>query len=123
MSLRLAPLWWSIGALLIGAVIVLSLVSSGEGVSLFSDKLVHFLTYFLLGFWFISLAAKKRLFMLAGVVLLGGALELLQGMTPQRQPEWLDFLANTSGALLALMIVIVLPVNCFAWIEKRIFET
>ncbi|HEX6929646.1 MAG TPA: VanZ family protein [Gammaproteobacteria bacterium] len=121
MHLRLAPVWWGIGALMVVADIVLSLAPPGEGPALLPDKLVHFMTYFLLGFWFVSLAAPWRSAALAGVILLGGALELLQGFTPARQPEMLDMLANTSGALLAFVIVALFSVNAFAFVERRIF--
>ncbi len=120
MPLRLAPLWWSLGALFVGIDVVLSLAPPGDGSPLLPDKFVHFATYFFLAFWFVSLARRARAVALAGVLLLGGALELLQGLTPMRQPDWLDMLANTSGALLALMIVAFLPVNIFAWFERRL---
>lgn len=119
MPLRLASAWWSIGALLVIAVIVLSLLPPGEGQSLLPDKLVHFATYFILGAWFVSLTSRHGMALL-GVILLGGALELLQGLTPQRQPEWLDLLANTSGALLAAFTVRLLPANLFRWIENQL---
>lgn len=120
MPLRLAHVWWSIGAVLVAVVIILSLAPPGEGAALLPDKLVHFTTYFFLGSWFGSLATRRRLLVLTGVILLGGGLELLQGMTPLRQPEWLDFIANTSGALLALIAVRLLPFNVFAQIERSL---
>ena len=118
MPLRLAWLWWSIGALLVLLDIVLSLAPPGDVAPLVPDKAVHFSTYFLLAFWFVSLAARKRLAAVTAVIALGGVLELLQGLTPARQPEWLDLLANTSGALLALCIVMLLPFNVFAVVER-----
>ena len=121
MPLRLAPLWWSAGALFVAIVVVMSLLPPGEGGALLPDKLVHFMTYLFLGFWFVSLAIRHRAMALAGVIVLGGTLELLQGLTPNRQPEWLDMLANTSGAVLALLLVIVLRVNAFMFVERRIF--
>lgn len=120
MSLRLAHTWWSIGALLVAMVVILSLAPQGDGAALLPDKLVHFATYFFLGFWFVSLAMRRWLLTLAGVILLGGALELLQGLTPQRMPEWLDFIANTSGAVLALIVVRLMPFNIFAQIERSL---
>jgi len=120
MQLSLARLWWSIGVLLVAVDVMLSLAPPGDGAALLPDKLVHFASYFLIGFWFISLAIRHDYLALAGVIALGGMLELLQGMTPTRQPEWLDFVANTAGVLLALVITRALPFNVFAWIERRL---
>ena len=120
MPLRLAHTWWSIGAVLVAVVVILSLAPPGEGTAILPDKVVHFCTYFILGFWFVSLAMRHWLLALTGVIFLGGALELLQGLTPLRQPEWLDFIANTSGALFALIAVHLLPFNVFAQIERSL---
>ena len=118
MPFRLAWLWWSIGTLLVLLDIVLSLAPSGAAAPLVPDKVTHFSTYFLLAFWFVSLVARRRIAAVTPVVALGGVLELLQGLTPARQPEWLDLFANTSGALLALCIVMLLPFNVFAVVER-----
>ena len=120
MPLRLAHAWWGIGAVLVAMVIILSLAPPGKGMAMLPDKLVHFCTYFFLGFWFVSLAARRWLLAFAAVILLGGVLELLQGLTPQRLPEWLDFVANTSGAVLALIFVRLLPFNFFVLLERRL---
>ncbi|MBW3567311.1 MAG: VanZ family protein [Proteobacteria bacterium] len=120
MPLRLAHAWWGIGALMVAIDIALSLAPPGDDAALLPDKLMHFSTYFLLAFWFVSLAPRRRLVALAGVIVLGGTLEVLQGMTPLRQPESLDFLANALGALMAFVIVRRMPVNFFAWLERRL---
>lgn len=118
MPFRLAWLWWSIGTLLVLLDIVLSLAPSGAAAPLVPDKVTHFSTYFLLAFWFVSLAARKRFTAVTAVIALGGVLELLQGLTPARQPEWLDLFANTAGALLAFCTVMLLPFNVFAVVER-----
>ncbi len=120
--LRFAPLWWSIGGVLVAVVATFSLLPPGDGVALLPDKLVHFTAYFMLGTWFVALAAQHPLHALAGVILLGGAIELLQGLTPERQPEWLDFLANALGATLALLVIRALPLNPFRWFESRVLK-
>lgn len=120
MPLRLAHAWWSFGAVLVVMVTFLSLAPPGEGSARLPDKLVHFATYFVLAFWFVSLTPRRWHVAFAGVILLGGVIELLQGLTPQRFPEWLDFLANTSGAILALLVVRLLPVNFFVLLEQRL---
>lgn len=120
MPLRLAHAWWGIGALMLAIDIALSLAPPGGNAALLPDKLMHFITYFLLAFWFVSLVPRYRLVALAGVIALGGALEVLQGMTPLREPEWLDFFANTAGAVLAFGTVQVMPSNFFGWFERRL---
>ena len=59
MPLRLAHTWWSIGAVLVAGVVILSLAPPGEGAAILPDKLVHFATYFFLAFWFVSLAMRR----------------------------------------------------------------
>lgn len=49
-----------------------------------------------------SLAARDAA--LAGVAL-GGMLELLQGLTPYRSPDWADFVADSLGAGLAYLLL------------------
>ena len=120
MPLRLAQAWWGLGGLLIVMDIVLSLAPPGDSAALLPDKLMHFIAYFLLAFWFVSLAPRHRYSALIGVVALSGMLEVLQGMTALRQPELPDFLANTAGAVLAFLVVHWLPVNFFAWLEDRL---
>ena len=64
-----------------------------------SDKLVHFLGYALLTLWWAQLTRRRWTLALA-IVLFSGAIELLQGLTPQRQPELLDLAANSGGVML-----------------------
>ena len=95
---RLAVVWYGIGVMMLLAVAALSLMPvPSTGVN---DKLSHLVTYFLLAGWFALLAAKRAtlIWILAGVAAYGGLLELLQAMTPYRQAEWADLLANSLGA-------------------------
>jgi VanZ family protein len=95
---RLAPVWYGIGAVMLLTVAALSLMPvPSTGVN---DKLSHLVTYFLLAGWFALLAAKRAtlIWVLVGVAAYGGLLELLQAMTPHRQAEWADLLANSLGA-------------------------
>jgi VanZ family protein len=74
------------------------------------DKLLHFLAYFGLAAIAAAAFARRRavLFALLGLVALGGALEILQGLTG-RDAEWLDEAANalgaSAGALAGLLFV------------------
>jgi VanZ family protein len=73
------------------------------------DKLAHLLGYALLMFWWAQLVVQKRWKLAVAVVLFGIAIELLQGLTPERQPDPLDALANVAGALLGWLAARLLP--------------
>ena len=95
---RLIATWYGVGALLLLAVKALSLMPiSNTGVN---DKLSHLVTYFVLAGWFGLLAADRvgLAWAFVAMVAYGGLIELLQAMTPHRQAEWADLLANTAGA-------------------------
>lgn len=72
------------------------------------DKADHFTAYFGLALlaslgWGLR---RSLVFIILGVIALGGALELLQAMVG-RDAEWLDQLANTLGALTGAGLAIV----------------
>jgi VanZ family protein len=82
------------------AVVWLSLTPSPPHIDIDSgDKLGHFMSYFLLMFWFAQLYAR-RVGYAAGFIAMGITLELLQGMLGYRSFERYDILANCAGVLL-----------------------
>ncbi len=103
-SLKLVKAWYFIGALMLLGVAVLSLMPSPDiGVS---DKLSHLVTYFILSGWF-SLLAVNRIslgWIVIGLVGYGMLIELLQGMTVYRYPEWGDVLANGAGVVAGILL-------------------
>jgi len=70
------------------------------------DKFLHLLTYFLLMSWFgcIYLPGKNHLFLGLTLVLIGGGLELIQGLTPFRSMDYRDMISNTLGISLGLLL-------------------
>lgn len=102
--LTLAVAWYVIGATLLLGVAVVSLVPGPDiGVS---DKLSHLVTYFLLAGWF-SLLATNRITLgwtVIALIAYGMLIELLQGMTAYRYPEWGDVLANGVGVLIGILL-------------------
>ncbi len=60
-------------------------------------------------FWWAQLVIQKRWKLAVAVVLFGGVIELLQGLTPDRQPELLDALANIGGVLLGWLAARFVP--------------
>ncbi|MDE2630037.1 MAG: VanZ family protein [Alphaproteobacteria bacterium] len=78
------------------------------------DKALHFTAYFgLAGMATVALGARKRaLWAILGLVLLGGALEILQGFTG-RDPDIYDEVANTLGAIVG---------GCCGWLLVSLLQ-
>ena len=103
-------LWWVGGWLGIVATLALSLMPPTLGdTDSHTDKLVHMAGYAVLMFWWAQLIRFPRWRLALAVVLFGGAIELLQGLTPDRMPDLLDVLANTAGVLLGWFAARRLP--------------
>ncbi len=74
-----------------------------------TDKFVHLAGYALLMFWWAQLVGERRWKLAIAVILFGIAIEGLQGLTPTRQPDLLDVLANTSGVMLGWLAARIFP--------------
>ncbi len=74
-----------------------------------NDKLEHSVAYAALMVWFGGMF-RKSLQVWIGMVLvvLGGVIELLQGLTPTRTPDVLDLAADSIGVLIALALSLTL---------------
>jgi len=107
---------------MVAAVVVLSLipveVDLGEG----GDKVAHFLAYGSLSLWFGMIFAdrSRQLGIAVAFVVLGVALEFLQGLTGYRTFSIADMIANTIGAALGWGLGQTPLRNGLAWIERRI---
>ena len=103
-------IWRGVGWLGVFITLVVSLMlpvlddSSGN-----TDKLVHLAGYSVLMFWWAQLVTRQRWKLAVMVVLFGIAIELLQGLTPDRQPDLFDALANIGGVLLGWLAARLLP--------------
>ncbi len=104
-SLRFYKQWLLLGWAMVAGVIILSLVPVPDmGVDLPSDKLLHLLAYGCMMGWFVQLFhGSERIYYALGFILLGFAMELLQGVTSYRMFEWWDAVANGSGVVLAYL--------------------
>lgn len=101
-------LWLSLGALYIALILAASLLRTPDielPVS-HTDKIIHFLMYFILVAWFAQLYKKPhhRTVILIAAVLLGIAIENIQGITDYRSFDNLDIVANTCGAFCAFLL-------------------
>lgn len=107
--------WWP-AIVITSAILALSLVPFGGGGAVSSvsggsiacvgfDKLLHVVDYALLVLTLLyatrARTVRACLVAFAGAVLLGGAIELLQGPVPTRQRSVFDAVANTVGAAVA----------------------
>lgn len=89
-----------------------------------SDKLEHFLAYFLLSSGAVQLFARRRALLMAavGLVLLGIAIEFAQGAwTTDRSADPQDAVANTCGVLLGLCLIFTPMQHALLWLERRLF--
>ena len=102
-------LWRAVGWLGVAAALVLSLTPPLLNESSGHDKIVHLAGYAVLMFWWAQLVVERRWRLALAVVLFGAAIELLQGLTPDRQPDVFDALANSLGVLIGWLAARVLP--------------
>lgn len=94
--------WWTIGALLVLTVIVLTLWPSQDGPvpPALNDKTGHVIAYFVLMLWFAGLYPRSRhLAFGLGFFVMGVGLEWLQGFIDVRVSEVFDMVANAAGAV------------------------
>ena len=107
--LRRARLWLALWCAAVLAVIVVCLIPPPPlSLPQNSDKLEHFLAYFLLAGSAVQLFAQRRALWLvgAGLVLMGIGIEWAQGaLTATRMADPMDALANTTGVLAGLLLV------------------
>jgi VanZ family protein len=108
LPLRHPRFWLLLGWLMVFAVIGASLMPAPAVEVLFgtlNDKLEHVAAYAGLMAWFGGMFRRtSQLKVGVALVVLGGALELLQGLTPTRTPDVLDLAADTVGVLIGLAL-------------------
>lgn len=100
-------------------VAVLSLIPvTGVGTS---DKLLHFLTYFILSSAFVTLVKNTSLlkWIMLSLIIYGVLLEVLQGFTGYRMMDVKDMLANSAGVLAGLLLRFTLLPEWLRRIESR----
>ena len=102
-------IWQGIGWLGVVAALVLSLTHPVVEESGHRDKVMHLAGYAVLMFWWAQLVTRQRWKLAIAVVLFGGAIELLQGLTPDRDPDVFDALTNAGGVLVGWLAARLLP--------------
>lgn len=116
------PLWYWLGALMLAVVVYLSLMPSPPQLDISAgDKLQHLAAYSALGYWFGMLALQnwRRLCLVAGgLIVLGIALEFIQGMTGYRTFDVGDMLANAIGVVAGLTLARTRLGLALLWLEQ-----
>ncbi|ASJ71181.1 VanZ family protein [Granulosicoccus antarcticus] len=125
--LRFRRLWISVGVLMLLVVAVSSIIALPAPVKavMLHDKVVHTLAYAGLMGWFSQIYRHDltRLVLALGLVCMGVAIEFIQGMTPTRQFDVLDMVANTSGVLLSWALAYTWVGGTLAWLETQFCRT
>lgn len=106
------PWWWSIGAWGLAIMVTaICLNPQAPHSPLPSDKLDHLLAFAALG---VGLACGRRhpTAWIAAVALWGGVIELIQGQIG-RSAEWGDWAADSLGASLGYLLLLVPPLCRF----------
>lgn len=125
-DLRRPRLWLGLWLVMVGAVVVASLLPSGELPQLSIrnlDKLEHFIAYAVLSAYAVMLLARMRAQALAalGLIVLGLGLEAAQAwITQTRIASSADALANTLGVMAGLLLAATPLVRVLQRIDARL---
>jgi len=107
-SLKFLRWWLLTGWLLVALVITLSLISPPSDLPGFPgvDKLNHLAAYGVLTLWFgfIYLPGPRYARLSLGLILMGGVLEVIQGICGYRSMDAYDMLANASGVAVGWLL-------------------
>jgi VanZ family protein len=121
--LRHARFWLSLWGAAVLAVIVVCLIPPPPlDLPQNSDKVEHFLAYFLLAASAVQVFATHRALWVAGVglVLMGVGIEWAQGaLTDNRMADPIDALANTSGVVAGMLIALTPLANLLLRLQPR----
>ena len=125
-QLRLARLWWALGWAMVLFIAVSCLEPPRYVPNLHLwDKLEHALAFFGMTFWFGGLVRRGRYPVVAVLMLLfGGGIEIAQGaMRLGRDEDIMDFVADSVGISIALVLLYAGLGAWISWIERVIWRT
>lgn len=105
LPLRYARLWLVAGLMLLGFGLLSALTPPPAGLGSLNDKVLHTAGFMAFMVWFGGVFERRFLPAVAlALALYGLLIELLQGLTPTRQAEGLDLVADISGILLGWLL-------------------
>lgn len=115
-------LWWLLGLLMVAVVLHLSLMSAPPEPLAFAhaDKLEHGVTFAWLALWFLQIAPRHTLAVMAALLALGVGIEIAQSFTPTRSPEAADVVADTVGLLLGARLAATRAGRLLIALERRL---
>ena len=121
---KLRKVWLFTGWLLIALVVYLSLIPALPSIDITAaDKVAHVFAYATLTLWFLQLyPADRRAMLVIGFIMMGVALEFLQGLTASRSFEYADIAANTGGVVLGWLLAKTRLSNTLHVIEKHLIR-
>ncbi len=121
---KLRKLWLFTGWLLIVLVVYVSLIPALPSIDITAgDKVAHVFAYATLTLWFLQLyPADRRAMLVIGFIMMGIALEFLQGLTASRSFEYADIAANTGGVALGWLLAKTRLSNTLHVIEKQLIR-
>ena len=119
-SALLRRFWHGVGWFGVALLLYLSLTPQPPEISIeYGDKLGHALAYVTLMYWWAQLRVtiRQRLWLAAGLIGLGIAIEYVQGWTGWRACEYLDMLADAVGVVLGWIAATLTP-NLLALVAR-----
>ncbi len=122
---KLRKVWLFTGWLLVALVAYVSLIPAPPFIDITaSDKVAHVFAYAMLTLWFLQLySADRRAMLVIGfIIMMGIALEFLQGLTASRSFEYADIAANTGGVALGWLLAKTRLSNTLHVIEKQLIR-
>ena len=122
-ELRFIRLWLAIGFLLVGVVCFLTLTPSPPDMDDFpeGDKIGHFAAYSAMMLWFGLIYLRGKRYMRVGLafIVMGVALELIQGMLDYRSFSYLDMGANACGVMIGWLLARTRLADALVYVEGK----
>ncbi|WP_423823887.1 VanZ family protein [Salinisphaera sp. SPP-AMP-43] len=87
------------------------------------DKIEHGGAFLVMGAWFAMLFPKRPGMLLLALSLYAALTEVLQSMTGYRDGDPLDWVADTAGLTLGLVLVHLVALDWLAKLESRVATT
>ncbi|MFC1838295.1 VanZ family protein [Thermodesulfobacteriota bacterium] len=121
--LRFQRVWCSVAFMNIGLIIILSLIPGPEDIPrIFGlDKVLHIIAYAFSMLWCNMCYRDKKYIILfsVGLILMGIALEIVQGVIGYRMMSIYDMIANSIGVLFGLVLARTRLSLLLSYVEKR----
>lgn len=118
---RYRAAWLALAWLMLSGVVAGSLAPSVPQPAVeLSDKFMHFAAYAALAFMFMGAFGRRSWpWVAAGLLLLGGAIELAQAhLTRARTGEWLDMASNAAGIAAGILAAAPFPGSWCRQVER-----